>query len=218
MNNRILMYKPPFSTGEAASFVIGQTSFTTKICATSATRLCEPSGIAFDADGNLWIADIMNNRVLMFAPPFIAASLVIGQTSFAGFACATTVTGLCEPSGVAFDASGNLWVADFFNNRVLMYTTPFSTGEAASLVIGQTSFTTAIAGTSATRLRGPEGGVFDGKGNLWLVDAENNRVLMYSPSPATGLFSTFEAASLVIGQGSFTSGTAGTTATTLDGV
>jgi sugar lactone lactonase YvrE len=209
-NNRVLMYKPPFSTGEAASFVIGQPSFTTKICATTATRLCEPSGIAFDASGNLWIADIMNNRVLMYAPPFIMASLVIGQASFTTFACATTLTGLCGPLEVAFDASGNLWVTDFFNNRVLMYMPPFSNGEPASLVIGQGSFTTAIAGTSAKRLREPEGVAFDGKGNLWVADSDNNRVLMYSPP-----FSTFEAASLVIGQGSFTTGTAGTTATAL---
>ena len=49
---------------------------------------------------------------------------------------ATTSTGLDTPNGLAFDSSGNLWVADSSNNRVLEYKAPFTTGEAASLVLG----------------------------------------------------------------------------------
>ncbi len=133
-----------FSNGQAASLVIGQSSFTTMVSDVSVTGLSNPFAIAFDSGGNLWVADYGNNRVLEYTTPFStdeAASLVIGQSSFTGTGSATTSTGLWGPDAVAFDSGGNLWVADYGNNRVLEYTTPFSTDEAASLVIGQSSFT-----------------------------------------------------------------------------
>ncbi|MGA7912603.1 MAG: NHL repeat-containing protein, partial [Candidatus Dormiibacterota bacterium] len=201
-NNRILEYRTPLSTGEAASLVIGQSSFTTNALATTSTGLNAPQGLAFDSSGNLWVVDTSNNRVLEYTTPLStgeAASLVIGQSSFTTNALATTSTGLSFPFALAFDSSGNLWVADEENNRVLEYTTPLSTGEAASLVIGQPSFTTSNFPISSTGLNGPNAIAFDSSGNLWISDFRHDRVLEYSTP-----FSTHEAASLVIGQSSFT--------------
>jgi hypothetical protein len=139
-----------------------------------------------------------------------AASLVLGQTDFTSSGAATTSTGLHDPNRVAFDSGSNLWVADAYNNRVLEYTTPFSTGEAASIVIGQSSFTAASSATTSTGLSGPYGVVFDSSHNLWVVDTANRRVLEYATP-----FSTGEAASIVIGQSSFTTSGAATTSTGL---
>jgi sugar lactone lactonase YvrE len=204
-NNRVLEYKAPFSTHEAATLVIGQSSFTGGAAATSSTGLSGPTGLAFDSGGNLWVVDMGNSRVLEYMTPFStgeAATLVIGQSSFTSSDFAdTNSTGVSYPTGLAFDSGGNLWVADQGNDRVLEYETPFSTHEAASLVIGQPGFTTSDTGaTTKTSLNGVKALAFDSSGNLWVVDFRQSRVLEY-----TSPFSTHEGASLVIGQSTFTS-------------
>ena len=78
------------------------------------------------------------------------ADLVIGQPDFLSSLCngaADTVSAssLCSPAGLAVDGSGNLYVADSDNNRVLEYANPFTAcagvfpcvGGAANLVLGQ---------------------------------------------------------------------------------
>ncbi len=212
-NNRILRYSPPFSNGQAANLVIGQTDFITGTCNTggiSASTLCFPVNVIFDSSGNLWVGDQHNNRVLRFpkGTGFTngqAADLVIGQSSFTTNGAAATATGLHFTGNIAFDSSGNLWVADFFNSRVLRYSPPFSSGQAADLVIGQTDLTTGTCnpgGISASTLCFAPSEAFDSSGNLWIVDHLNNRILRYSPP-----FSTGQAANLVIGQSSFTTNT-----------
>src|SRR5947208_3349960 len=87
--------------------------------ATSAS-LNEPSGVALDASGNLYIADQFNHRIRKVA----AASGIIttmagnGNLGFAGDGGAATSASLYYPSGVALDASGNLYIADQNNSRI----------------------------------------------------------------------------------------------------
>ena len=221
LNSRVLEFKTPFSTGEAATLVIGQASFTSSdYSTTNSTNLSYATGLAFDSAGNLWVADQGNDRIVEFKTPFItheAASIVIGQAGFAGSNTgATTATNLNGVKALTFDSSGNLWAVDFRQSRVLEYTAPLSTHEAASLVIGQASFTTrecaftSTCAANSTNLFDPNAIAFDSAGNLWVADGDNNRVLEYGPP-----FSTHEAASLVIGQASFTGNAAATTSTGL---
>ncbi len=203
-NNRVLMFKPPFTNGMAANLVIGQTDFTSSSSHLSQTGLNAP--VALVLLGNLWVADAGNDRVLMFKPPFtngMSASLVIGQADFthgsANQGGTTSPTGLNHPFGLGFDASGNLWVSDESNNRLLRFAPSFSNGMAASLVIGQSTFTTMASATTQTGLFGPTHLSFDASGNLWVSDDGNNRVLRYAPPFSNGM-----AASLVVGQADFT--------------
>jgi sugar lactone lactonase YvrE len=212
-NNRVLEFKAPFTTGEAASVVIGQSGFTTKTCATTPSGFCLPEGIAFDSSGNLWVADYANNRVLEFTSPSSsgeAASVVEGQSGFTTKACGTTQNGLCYPVGIAFDSSGNLWVADGQNNRVLEFTAPLSSGEAASISIGQSSFVTNTCATTQSGLCAPDGIAFDSSGDLWVTDSGNSRAVEFTAPLSSG-----EAASISIGQSSFVTNTCATTQTDL---
>jgi len=202
-NNRVLEYKQPPTNGMAASVVIGQPDFTSSnITAPTQSNLIDPFGLAFDSAGDLWVVD-GSRRVLEYEPPFtngMSASLVIGQSDFTSDTRATTASGLNYPTEIAFDAAGNLWLVDQGNNRVLEYKAPFSTGEPASIVIGQADFTSSTAATTSTGMNSPYGIDFDGSGNLWVSDVRNLRVLQYALP-----FSSGQAASLVLGQLNFTS-------------
>jgi sugar lactone lactonase YvrE len=206
--DRVMEYSR-FNNGEIASAVLGQTGFTTSTCAASQSGLCGPASVSFDKSGNLWAADGHNNRVVRFSSPISSGgseSLVLGQSSFTASGCATTQTGLCFPTDTAFDSSGNLWVADANNNRVIRFNAPFTIGESASIVLGQSTFTTNTCATSASGLCGPSGIAFDKSGNLWVVDLSNNRVLRFNAP-----FSNGESASVVLGQTSFTTKASATT-------
>ncbi|OLE44333.1 MAG: hypothetical protein AUF73_01440 [Thaumarchaeota archaeon 13_1_20CM_2_39_11] len=103
----------------------------------------------------------------------------MGQDTFTTGTAGTTATTLNIPLSISFDSAGNLWVADASNNRALKYAAPITTGEAATVVVGQGTFTTGTAGTTSTALSHPAGISFDSAGNLWVADELNNRALKY---------------------------------------
>jgi len=178
------------------------------------SEFCNPSTVAFDRKGDLWVSDSGNERVLEFVPPFstgMAASVELGYPAQVGMAatlqqhCQTTsATTLCGPGGLAFDAEGNLWVVDNGNQRVLEFSPPFSDGMAASLVIGQPDFThNGLAPPSANSLDDPSGLTFDSDGDLIVSDARNSRVLFFVPPFKSGM-----SASVVVGQTDMNTGAA----------
>ena len=202
-----------FANGQSASIVIGQTDFNSQASGTTQSSLSTPEGIAFDSAGNLWVADSANSRVLEFKAPLSsgeAASVELGEPDFTtGFnSCygseAINPSCLDVPLYLAFDSSGDLWVSDSLNARIVEFVPPFTNGENASLVIGEPDLFTgppSFPPPSATNLNNPGGISFDKSGNLWVADTGFNRVLEFKAP-----FSNGEAASLVIGQDNFTSG------------
>ena len=89
-------------------------------------------GVAVDSSGNLYVADYANNRVLFYPSGSTTATRVYGQGGSFTTSTAEQRRGQrqqleCNREGVALDSSGNLYVADYANNRVLVYpptTTP----------------------------------------------------------------------------------------------
>jgi sugar lactone lactonase YvrE len=218
-NNRVVEFHAPFTTGEAASLVLGQTGFGLSAISDSAVGMDRPYGIAFDSSGNLWVSESGNNRVTEFVEgggftTGEAASLVLGQTGFGLNPTGNSATGMDFPAGIAFDSTGNLWVADLYNSRVTEFTTPFTTDEAASIVIGQAGFGTSGAATTATGLSEPSGIVFDASGNLWVAGYTDARVTSYDKGSG---FTDGEAASVVFGQSLFTTSTEATGASGMGG-
>jgi sugar lactone lactonase YvrE len=220
-NNRVLEYLTPLSTNQAAGVVFGQLgSFTSNTCnngSISANTLCNPAGVATDSSGHLYIADYRNNRALGFQKPFAAnpkAKKVFGQgksffintcnNTFGGTQPPVNPKGLCFPAGAATDSTGNFYLADSSNNRVLEYNTPFVTSTVAKGVVGQGLFTVG----DKNRV---DGNGFDFASNtgsvaidtsvspnrVYVVDTANNRVLGWNNISA---FTTHSPANLVIGQ------------------
>jgi len=208
---RVLEFVPPFSNGMNASLVLGAPNFNSTGGTATASTFGGPASVAFDAQGNLYVADASANRILEFTPPFstgMSASAVLGQTTFLGVQGGTTAVNLSFPIGLGF-GGGVLWVADADNGRVLGFPTPAVAGEGARYVLGQPNFTS-LAGVGEFSLNSPESVAVDAQGNLWVSDSRNNRVLEYVAPLATN-----ESPSVVIGQTSFLGIAPGTSPTTL---
>ncbi|HXE64925.1 MAG TPA: hypothetical protein VN519_15370 [Bryobacteraceae bacterium] len=218
-NNRVLGYR--YSTqlipGAPADVIIGQVDRFSNQAQNPAnggrqTGLNNPTGLAVDAKGNLYVADTGNNRILRYPQPLNPANanefpnLVIGQQSLAtstanlkGLSASTLSTNRSNAgrSGIAFDSSGNLWVADTGNNRALRFpAAALAAGTkfpAADMVIGQVAFNTGNPGSGGnpSTLVSPTGISVSSSGMLCISD--QFRVLVY-PAPGTGV-----AASNIIG-------------------
>jgi sugar lactone lactonase YvrE len=247
VNNRILGWRHAamFTTGEPADLVIGQADFYSgQINRTggspSANTLSMPSGVAFDSNGNLYIADTDNSRVVEYNAPFAACAgvfpcvggspnLIIGQSSPTVSTCnqvfsdPPSASTLCQPTQVALDSFGNLYVADAGNNRVVEYNTPLSatavTGSGdttADLVFGQgatgtgAEFTTgncnrALTALTATSMCDPLGVGVDPNNNVYVSDTTNARILEFNETVNATTAPANVTANAVFGQnGSFT--------------
>ena len=230
-NSRVLIWTDSahFKNGDPANLVIGQPNLTSAVAnvdsggtaTPSATGLYGPRGIVVGASGDLYVADTGNNRILHYPRPVtqsgrITPDIVLGQSDFTTAALAEVSAGsLNSPGGLALGPNGDLFIADSGNNRVLEFASGPTTGATALRVYGQSSFTTATAPStaSAQTLTAPEGLTVDASYNLYVADTAANRVVIYpstNTAPAAGL-----AASVVLGQGGFTSTTAGGGATGL---
>jgi hypothetical protein len=136
------------------------------------------------------------------------ASVIIGQADADDQVATASSIVTPDPVASAVSSTGRLAVVDIVSNRVLIWNTvPATSGTAADIVLGQPDFTTVTGGTTSTKLSSPNGVAWHGA-NLWVSDRGNNRVLLF-PNPV----SSGAAATRVLGQTNFTSGTARAAAT-----
>jgi DNA-binding beta-propeller fold protein YncE len=133
-----------------------------------------PDQIAFDANGNLYVADCLDSRVYRIDRS--GKAFVVAGTGVQGFSGnggpATQATFEC-PYGVALDKSGALYVTDHSSNRVRE--------------IGRDGVVHPFAGAGPIPLPGANGGSFAGDGGtrqharfvagrIYVADSANNRV------------------------------------------
>jgi uncharacterized protein (TIGR03437 family) len=217
-NNRVLVWRNAqgFRNGQAADVVIGQTDFMRTSSGgpgtSFSTGLNGPSGLIVDRNGNLYVADQVNNRILRFPRPLqqqgqVFPDMVIGQSNYTSKAASLADSGLSLANsgfsvlGMTFDSDNNLWVVDGGNRRVLRYAaTDLASGTnapKANLVLGVPDFNTiATAVTAAQRtvvnvFANPGGIAFDPAGRLYVTDTGNNggtfsRVLVFEPPFSNG--------------------------------
>jgi sugar lactone lactonase YvrE len=134
-----------------------------------------PAALAFDADGSLWVSDNMANRITKYG-----ASQLAGSGSPAPAVVLNANAGsLVNPAGLAFDVSGNLWVANI-SGRTLVAFTP-----AQLAVTGAPSPQIRLVSPAGHSLALPVGLAFDDQGSLWVIGA-------------TGMLSKFVRGSLTV--------------------
>ncbi len=219
-NNRILCFKSALTVGQGttlqmADMVIGQPDLKTSAInypggiAGQPTQmgLFNPIGVAVDVNGNLYVADSGNGRVVRYPAPFnqagcpaacaaqATANLVLGQSSFTSFVQNATANSMHTPWGLALFADvtgsvplgGSLAVSDPSYNRVLIFKKQaggdFVSGESAAIVLGQSVFSGTSAGNGFGNFYSPRGIASDTSDRLYVADALNNRVLVFNQAP-----------------------------------
>jgi uncharacterized protein (TIGR03437 family) len=201
-NNRVLGFRDARAVGadvrtvltQKADLVIGQPDLFRSTVnypggdpdLPTATGLLRPVGLAVDDSGNLWVADSGNGRVLRFPAPFSvaagssqAADLVLGQSNFTQKNQSASSQTMNTPYGLALYPDGHMAVSDPALHRVLVFKKPFTNGEAAFTVVGQSSFATSTISNSLAGLNTPRHVATDTSGRLYVADSGNNRVVVY---------------------------------------
>jgi sugar lactone lactonase YvrE len=165
-NNRVV-YFPAGST--TATRVYGQSNFTSSASSTTASGLNDPVGVVVDSFGDLFVSDLLNNRVLYYPVGATTPTLVYGQSNFTSSSRGLSATKFYFPYGLAVDSSGNLYVSDYQDNRVLEF-----------LMIAPTSYT----------LTGPSGGPLNTASTNFTVTPNANYTGTITISPSGGGLST----------------------------
>jgi sugar lactone lactonase YvrE len=153
---------------------------------TTGLPIAFPEAMAYDAAGNLYIADAKGDVVLMLDTSGILSTVAgTGAQGFGGDNGAATSALLDSPRGLAVDGNGNLYISDTHNQRIRRV--------SAGVI-------TTIAGTGAAGFAGDGGPALqailslpgalavDGSNNLYFADTNNHRIRKITAS--NGLIST----------------------------
>ena len=138
-------------------------------------RLAFPDGVAVDGSGNLYIADRDNHRIRRVDGAGIITTIAgTGERGYGGDGGLAVEARLNNPTGLAVDGTGALYIADRGNDQVRR--------------VDPTGTITTVAGTGErgfggdggpaveARLNNPEGVAVDGSGSLYIADSGNRRV------------------------------------------
>ena len=148
----------------------------------TAAQLSTVQGIAVDRLGNLYLSDTDNQRVRKISTGGVITTIAgTGVAGFSGDGGQATAAQLNTPYGLAADLAGNLYVADYGNNRVRR--------------IGPDGVITTVAGggtgdigaATGAQLVTPRNVAVDAAGNLYFSEFERNRVRKVTPA---GIIST----------------------------
>ena len=146
---------------------------TVSTVAGSAAIFNQPSGLATDAGGNIYVADTLNHRIRKIAPD--GTTTTFAGTGVAGFADGpAAVAQFNQPLGLVMSASGVLFVSDSQNHRIRALN---ASGDVVTYSgLGTPGFTDGIA--AAARFNSPAGLAIDGSGTLYVADSNNHRIRM----------------------------------------
>jgi sugar lactone lactonase YvrE len=142
-----------------------------------------PTGVAVDANGNVYVADAGNNRIRKITPQGDVSTFA--GSGGRGSADGDTTTAMFnQPGALAFDAGGNLYVADRGNNLIRKVTpngvvSTFAGSGAPGAVNGK---------GAAASFNSPAGITVDANGNVYVGDSNNNLIRKITPD---GTVSTY---------------------------
>ena len=133
------------------------------VVATPGLSVSSPYGVALDAQGDMYIADTNNKRIV--------------EVNAAGTASIVALPGLSlsYPNGVAVDGRGELFIADLYNFRIV----ELSAAGSASVVA-----------TPGLSLAYPEGVAVDAQGDLFIADEGNNRIVEVTAAGSASVIAT----------------------------
>ncbi|MGZ4954252.1 MAG: NHL domain-containing protein, partial [Methylobacter sp.] len=148
----------------------------------------QPWSVALDSAGNQFIVAQGQHRVFKVTP---SGQLIVlagnGTPGFSGDGGAATAASLYNPTGVAVDGGGNVYIADHSNSRIRKVDA--STGLISTVAgNGSAGFSGDGGAATAANLSNPFGVAVDGAGSVYIADTSNQRIRKVDAS--TGLIST----------------------------
>lgn len=182
---------------------LGTTGSNANLHGPTGATLFAPQGVWSDGT-HLFVVDAGNNRVLVWntfpTQSGQAADFALGQPGGAGNLTSNTannggVSGasLSSPADVWSDGT-QLYVADYGNNRVLVWSTLPTSATAATYVLGQSSLTSATSGSGLGQMNEPTS-VHSVGTTLYVGDGNNDRILAWSAIPTSTTDASFAIAS-----------------------
>lgn len=185
-NNRIRM----IGTNGIINTVVGSgvTSLTGDGGAATNAGLSSPRRVISDTMGNLWIAETGNNCIREVDTNGIIHTMIgTGTAAYTGDGGAATNASLNAPAGLAFDAFGNLLVADMGNNCIRKVNTAGAV--VTEVGNGYSGFAGDGGAAINANLKSPAGLAFDSHGGLYFADTGNYRVrkVWFADNPGLSL-------------------------------
>ncbi|HWB86493.1 MAG TPA: hypothetical protein VG675_20290 [Bryobacteraceae bacterium] len=177
-NNRVRKITPAGVISTVAG--TGAAGFSGDSGPAAAAQLNLPYGLAADAAGNLYIADLGNNRVRRISPDGIITTVAgNGQKAASADGVAAVKAGLLTPRNVAVDASGTLYISEFEGHRVRKVT---SDGRIFTVAgTGVAGFRGDGGPATAAQLNFPAGLALDRTGALYIADSQNQCIRKVYP-------------------------------------
>ncbi len=147
----------------------------------TAAQFNHPYGIAVDSNGNIYVSDIGNYTIRKITAAGVVTTLA-GTPGISGNADGPGPSAkFSTPSGVTVDGSGNVFVADIYNNNIRKITPAGVVSTFAGVVY---SSGTSDGQGSAARFISPTSLAIDGTGNIYVADPASTRIRKITPSGA----------------------------------
>jgi sugar lactone lactonase YvrE len=138
--------------------------------------IASPEQVAVDTAGNVFIADAGNHRIRRIdaVSGLITTFAGNGRPGFTGDGGPAIAASFNSPAGIAFDNSGNLFIADTGNSRIRKVNP--GNRRIETIAGGVIGFSGDNGPATAARLNAPRGLVTDSSGNLYIADSTNHRI------------------------------------------
>ena len=146
------------------------------ILATTA-KVNDPVGLAVDINGNIYIADLLNDRIrkVIYSTGMITTIAGTGIGGYNGDNIVPTSAELNGPSGVTLDPAGNIYIADNYNHRIRMISV--STGLIFTICgTGNQGYNGNNVPAITAQVNNPASVSFDPAWNLYIADGGNNLI------------------------------------------
>lgn len=145
--------------------------------AATAAKLYAPYDVTLDTAGNLYIADVSNNRIrkVNVKTGIISTVAGTGAAGFSGDGGAATAAKLYQPFSVVVDLAGNMFITDSYNHRIRKVNA--ATGVITTIAgTGTASYAGDGGAAIAAQFNTPYSLALDVLGNVYVSDFNNNRI------------------------------------------
>jgi uncharacterized protein (TIGR03437 family) len=146
----------------------------------TAGRLNHPTGIWLDAAGTLYVADSNNRRMIKYAGSTFTVIAGNGTAGFSGDGGPASKALLNNPTGVAVDAAGSIYVADSNNSRIRKITPDGNIVTIAGR--GGSGYYGDGGPATAAGLAFPRSLTIDASGNVYVADTQNSVIRLLTPA------------------------------------